>query len=270
MRVFAELVALVLFAPFLLAGCSMKQPDLGPKKESRAYETRTVETGETPVLDLDMDYGSIEIFTWGKGQIRFEATKRVRAPWKAEVLEKELDRFSLSLEKDEERVSFKGRYKGRLKSPGDIALDLKVYMPQETRSLKIKLDTGKIQIHDDLFCELSIETAAANTVINRLTGSLRHRGDMGNLVLKGGVMEGECTVSVNFGNIEIRSDFLEGGNYDIKAGAGNVDLKIPAHARVKVAASGDIKTNQFEGVESDTEIKVNSGMGRITVEKYGD
>jgi hypothetical protein len=129
------------------------------------------------------------------------------------------------------------------------------------------MDIGTVKMLDDLETDLNLETNMVNVDIKRLKGKLNLKGDMGNLRLENGKLKSDSSVSLNLGNIEIKSEYEE-GRYEYKTGTGNIDLEISKEASISFENLGTVEANDIKQGDYQTIIKNSTDMGRITIKKY--
>lgn len=252
----------------LLTGCENTEGVLGPKKEVSAFSEQRFEVTKPLDLTLDIDSGNIEIYSWDKEELSFEVTKRVRGPKDSTKLESGLKDFQIDSKQEGKKIYFKSKYKQKVKSPQDIRIDLKVMMPKRVNSIRLVLDVGTVKMYDDIQCDLDMKVNAANTEINRFEGKINLKGDMGNLTINNGRIKDGSDVTVNMGNISIKSAYEEGTNSAFKTGVGNIDLLVPSSSKISFEPIGTMEVNQLIPVRSATKVKMKSDMGKLSIKKY--
>lgn len=262
-------VVIYLFACILLlSGCAETNKFTGPKLEVKQYSVETV-TIEKPLdLSIISDSGNIEIYTWNKKEIKFEITKKIKGFQNKETLERNFYDFQLKIEKENDKVNFNVKYKGKINSPIDRSVDLKIFIPQKISNIDCKMDLGKIKILDEIKCNLKIEINMVDTEINMFQGKLIFKGDMGDLRINNGRILADSSVKINIGSIIIKGALASNGEYDFETGIGNLDLTFPKKSKIKVESIGTLDVNEFEKEDSETRVKVNTGMGKISLTKY--
>jgi hypothetical protein len=179
-----------------------------------------------------------------------------------------LENFKIATEKNGGRVVFNSEYKGSIKNPSDKSVDLKVYIPKKVDSIDIKLDTGTIKFFDDVRSEINLNVDSVNVDINKLIGRVIMVADMGDLRISGGKLESGSSIKTNFGNIRVKTELEETGEYYFGTNVGSIDLSLPEGTEFDVEAKGSIRSNEFEQCFSGAKIKLESKMGDINLTRY--
>lgn len=256
----------ILFCCVFISGCNGENILLGPKREVTSYSERTFNLDKPLDLKMVSDSGNIEIYNWDKKKVKFEITKRVKGNQKD--LPELLDNFKITINQEGCNVVFTSEYNGKMKNPADRGVDLKVYIPKKIELISCELDLGTIKFLDDMKCNIDVDVKTANIDINRLVGAVNITGDMGNLRIQDGIIKGESTVNVNFGNIYIKGELEQGKKYDFKTGAGNIDLELPEDTQLDLECVGNLAVNEFSTGLYDTQLNLKSDMGRISIKKF--
>ncbi|MCR4434631.1 MAG: hypothetical protein QHH06_00085 [Clostridiales bacterium] len=249
-------------------GCSKANINGEPKIEVTSYSEKLIEVKPPLNLDLSGDSGNMEIYTWDRNAAKFEMTKAIKGAQKKDFLEKKLNGFSTAITQSKNSITYRASCKGGIKNPGDKRIDLKVYIPKQVQSIKLKLDTGCIKFYDDIKCRLDADIDMASIDINRFDGLMNIKGDMCSLRMGSGVLKGGSNVTVNVGSIELKAQFEENGKYNFETGMGNINLSIPSGQNVNLECMGAVETNEFTPGPFSTRISVKSGMGKIFIRKY--
>lgn len=238
------------------------------KKEVSLYSEKIVEAGGPLVLDIFCDSGNIEMYTWDKDGVKFEMTKRVRGTESEEILSQKLNNFNIDINENENKIIFKSEYKGKDKNPIDKSIDLKIYVPKAEKTLNLKLDIGNIKFYDDIKGVLNADINMANMEINRFVGVVNIEGDVGNVKISSGKISGKSSIVKNIGNISVKAEFEEGGDYTFKTGTGNIDLMLPYGSKVSFESVGELEVNEFNDFNHSTKAKVETSMGKIAITGY--
>lgn len=258
--------ALCLATVLLLSGCG-GGIDIGPKKEVSAYAEKGYELQLPADINIAGDYGSIEIFTSGEKELKYEATYKIRGTGEREELTRKLEEFELATSVDGSTAMLQFRYKGSPKNPADTRVELKVYIPRKTARLALSLSSGKIKVYDDINCELSMVLGTVNTEINKLDGKITAEADMGDIRIGGGRLHKESEIKLGMGNIRIKSE-PEEGSYAFKTGLGNIELDLPGNTGLTLLTAGNVRLNEFETGAEAVLITAESEMGEIIARKY--
>lgn len=268
MKLFAYiLVILSLF--FIPCGCKEEKAAPGPIRETVSYCEESVKIDYPPVLNVVCDIGNMEFYSWGRNEIKFEITKKIRGIQEKKVLDKRLKGFSVVLEKDGHEVRFRSAYRGYLGKDEDRSLDLRVYLPQRVEEVNLKLNRGRIRMFDDIKCRLKADVDTANLSINSFKGCLNIKADVCDLRIDEGRILNGSSVLVNMGSIRIRAEFEKDGDYSFVTNTGDVCLLLPADSNIGFETAGTVETNEFaDSTGLPAGIKVSSGMGKIEIKKY--
>jgi hypothetical protein len=260
------LIVLCMFAG--IPGCCMKEEISGPKREAVAYDQKVFKGLTEPEIIIEMDSGSIDIYSWNQSSVKIEITKRVRGMKEHDTLIKELDKFIIVYENENDRVHFSSRYEGNMRNPVDVFADVCVYIPQILSTLECRLDVGKIDIYDDIRCTLIMDVNTVNSDIRRFEGLLNFNAGMGDLTIGGGRLKKGSIISTGMGNITIKAGIETEGEYHLKTGLGNIELSFPESSSPVLQCEGNLQKNEFEDVINGSVFKIESAMGKITVQKH--
>jgi hypothetical protein len=252
---------------FLLSACSDAAVEMGPKREVSKYLEKTYEIKDPLELEVEVDSSNIEAYSWDKKQFKIEVKNRIRGVGKRTELVEKLKNFDINIFQNENRINCEIKYKKKIKNAADISSDLILFIPKKVKTVQIKMDIGTVKMLDDLETDLNLETNMVNVDIKRLKGKLNLKGDMGNLRLENGKLKSDSSVSLNLGNIEIKSEYEE-GRYEYKTGTGNIDLEISKEASISFENLGTVEANDIKQGDYQTIIKNSTDMGRITIKKY--
>ena len=120
-----------------------------------------------------------------------------------------------------------------------------IYLPKSVDVLNLKLDIGNIKFHDDLKGILNADINTANMEINKFDGVVNIKGDVGNVRISNGKIEGESSIIKNIGSISVKAEFKEEGKYLFKTGTGNIDLILPDNSQIAFESIGELEINEF-------------------------
>ena len=255
---------IVILMAFLLSGCGIAHAKTNSKIEVSSSAHHTIELKDTYNLDVSCDSGNIEVYTWKSDDIKFEITRRVSGTYKKEVLNKMLGDFEIDIKSDNNTVFLTSRYKGGQNSCIDTIVDFVIYMPKEIDSMNYMLGGGKIKLFDDTHGVLNADLNNTDIEINRFDGILNVTGNSGNVKISSGKMIGNSKVKKNSGNINIKSEFDEKGEYIFCTSRGYIDLI--TNSKVDFETVGELEINEFEDSMASSEVKRNDQMGKVRVE----
>jgi len=267
----AYLITLIaLLQTFLFSACTVSMVEPGPKNEVNSYIERVIKADKPLVLDLFCDSGNIEVYTWEKSEIKFEVTKRVRGVLKKEILSEKLKNFNIEINKEDSKIIFKSGYGAKDKNPIDRCIDLIIYLPKGVNTLNFKVDIGNIKFHDDIKGILNADISMANMEINRFVGVVNIKGDVGNVRISNGRIEGESSIIKNIGSISVKAELEEKGKYLFKTGTGNIDLMLPDNSQIAFESMGELEVNEFVDFGYPANAYVETSMGKIAIRKISD
>lgn len=264
-RVIIPLLAAV---ALFVSGCGSESAVLGPKRGVEEYIEETIPVKGLANLDVSIDSGNLEVYTWDKNEVKLEITKRIRGQEGEEALKEKLGDFSIDIQEDKNIVSVKAAYKGTIKNPVDRSTDIRMYIPRKAASFDCNVKVGQIRFFDDIRCNLNFLIDRANVSINRMIGKLSLNADMCDLKVSEGRMFEGSNVKINMGNIYIKSEFDDEGVYSIDTGMGSLEVNLPEGSPVTIDCVGSLEVNEFPEAGHDTKVSLRSGMGKIAVRKY--
>lgn len=267
MKHYTPIVFIVLLL-FFLCGCKAGDVNIGPKLTVTAYGEKVMETKYPVKLDIACDYGAVEVYTWGRKEVKFEVTRKIRGTQSKSLLEEKLKDYDIKTSEDKGKVTFTSRYKGSIKSPADKGVDLKVYLPKKVDSVSFKVDTGSISFIDDMEGTVTGEVKMADVKINRLVGSIHLNGDLCSIRIENGKLTGKSDIKVNMGNIAVKAGYEEGNAFSFITGMGNIEFAAPSSSQINIEPAGTVKINEFPYISSITKVNLKTEMGEITIKKY--
>lgn len=257
---------------FILCGCSSSIIEVSPKKEVSCYSEKLFEWAEDSEISISCDFGNIEFFNWDKKVIKLEIKKKVIGILQSDNLndnlDERLDDFKIELIEDNDKLNLDIKYTGKDESMVNKMVDLKIYLPKCIDVLNLYLDKGCVKFHDDLKGILNADINMADIEINKFTGTVNIKGDMGNVSILDGRISKNSSIIKNIGSISIKSQFEEGGEYIINTGTGNIDLWVSKDSKVSFESVGAIEENDFREYNYSTKVKVKSSIGKISIKEY--
>ncbi|NLL06683.1 MAG: hypothetical protein GX270_13065 [Clostridiaceae bacterium] len=284
----SKLIIIILFA-FMLSGCGTAYGKTDTKIEVSSYSENTIKLNGRYSLDISCDIGNIGIYTWKRDEIKIEITRRVKGTYKREMLMEKLENFDIELITDNDTVFLKSRYKGRKKDLYDAIVDYTIYMPKTIEHMNYKVSEGKVRIYDDIQGVLKAELDNTDIQINRFNGVLNIFGEEGDVKISNGKIKGNSEVSKKAGNIFIKAEFDQNGEYMISTGFGHIELLAEAGSKINFETVGELTINEFEqngfitsnginqlkmqGYNLSNEdkvpkVKLKSELGKISIRKY--
>lgn len=268
MKGFFRLVLSIAIVIVSVTGCSSEKLSTGPKKEVVAYEEKLITHGSNGELEIICDYCNVVIYSWNKPDIKLEATKRLRGNFEKEILEEKIQHLKIDISKKNENAVLRAEYKGRNENAADRELELKLHVPKKIKKINFMVDNGTIKVMDDMKCDFNFKTKAVKVEINRFAGKLTYRSSEGSIDLRGGKLKKGSFLFSDRGNISIKSELEQEDTYTVETLMGNIDVQLPYNLDVSAECIGNTEVNEFAGKASATKMKIQSGIGRISVTKY--
>ncbi len=253
---------------FLLSGCGVAQAEIGHKFEVSSYSEQIVDAKQTDYLEVSCDSSNIEVYVWNRDIIKFEITRRVRGTYKKESLLEKLEDFKIDIENENTSLCLKTNYKGNKKKSLDTSVDLKIYIPRKIDCMSYKVDKGSIRLFDDIRGVLNADLGNTDIEINRLDGVLNVTGNAGDVKVSSGKLSGSSSVCRLDGNISVKSEFDELGEYIFSTKKGCISICAPSDSKVGFDTVGKLEINEFNDMDNAVKVRINSEMGRIAVKKY--
>jgi PBP1b-binding outer membrane lipoprotein LpoB len=253
---------------FILTGCSVDNVNIGPKTQVTSYKEEIFKDVNVKRLNFKSQYSNMEVYCWDKNDVKFEITRRIRGIQSKDILEGKLKDFTVDIKQEEENLVFTSGYKGEIDNPIDRSLDLKMYIPKKIKNMDLKLDSGTINFLDDVDYDVKFDADMADITINRLNGKIELKSNIGNVSIKSGRIKANSNIVEGVGNINIKSEFEENSGYNIETNIGNVDLALPEKSHVSFETVGTLELNELPSSSNNLNVKVRSGMGKISIKKY--
>ena len=250
-------------------GCEIKSEYIGLKKENISFDEIIFNVEQPPEIEIYGDTSNIEIYNWDEKTVKFEIFKKIKRTYSSEKkLNADYEKFKIHTKQEGNKISFEYKYEGEEINTLDQCMDLKIYLPQKVKLLKLSLDLGKIKIHDDLSCDVLADLNMANMEVKKFEGMINFEGDMSNITISNGFIYTGSKVIVNMGNIDLKFDYQKGGEYQFNTKMGNIDLTIPKSSEINLESTGYMQKNEFLTGEYPTKFNVKTDMGRICIDKY--
>ncbi len=284
----SKLIIIILMA-FMFSGCGIAYGKTDTKIEVSLYSENTIKLKGKYNLDISCDVGNIDIYTWKRDEIKIEITRRASGTYKRELLMEKLENFDIEIKTDNDTVFLKSRYKGGNKDSYGAIVDYTVYMPKAIDYMNYRVDEGKLKLYDDMQGVLNAELDNTDIQINRFDGILNICGEEGDVKISNGKIKGNSEVNKKVGNIIIKAEFDENGEYSMCTGLGHIELLAHARSKINFETVGELAINEFDenvfktsndtnrkqkqGYSSSNEekvakVKLKSELGKISIRKY--
>lgn len=263
-----KLYAFIIITLLLATSCSKVETTASNKQEVFEYSTKTFQIGNYVDLNISIDMGKVEIYTWNKKEIKFEAAKSIIGNKEKELLYKKLKDIQIEYKYENNLITYFSKYRGGIENSKDKSLALKIYLPIKTRNIKCKLDFGTIKFFDQINCNLNMEMNHADAEIDMIKGKVNVTSGRGEVRINNGELYPESFIKINTGNLNIKAALMYRGKYNFEIGTGNISLALPKTSKVFFENLGTFTTNEFISQESPTSIRLVTDMGRIIVKKY--
>ncbi|WP_223066079.1 DUF4097 family beta strand repeat-containing protein [Paenibacillus caui] len=184
-------------------------------------ETQTQTLDEVNELTLINGMGDIKISPGKNGEISVLAVKRVRTKDRAIkneimdniLIEQELQRNTVLIHAVAKDHSDLWEWKQNHYQSVNISVDYEVKIPQGVKVYTVQNGMGDIKMDD-------------------IEGAVQIQNDMGEVKLSKVILEGECSVTTNLGNINLNVRNMEQANaIRLASDLGNINIKVPGKAR---------------------------------------
>ncbi|MGI6778397.1 MAG: hypothetical protein ACOX7R_10410 [Acetivibrionales bacterium] len=253
---------------FLACGCTEVEITPESKHEIVAYDKKTISITGPLNLCINADSSNIEVYSQKKQEAILEITKRIRGTKTQEELKKEMDYYNISIEESGNSIVIDSKFRGKIKNPTHYSADFKIYIPKEVDSICLKLDTGKVTFYDDINCVLLADIDTANVTINRFDGRIEASFCKGDMRIASGKLERSSCIKTDIGNISVKSEVDDNGEYTFQTGIGNIELFFNKESNIMVESIGNLETNEFLQSSSGPMVKAYSNFGKINIRKY--
>lgn len=284
----SKLIIIILLA-FILSGCGIAYGKTDTKIAVSSYSENTIKLKGKYNLDISCDVGNIDVYTWNRDEIKFEITRRASGTYKKELLMEKLENFDIEIKSDNDTVFMKSVYKGGNKDFYGVIVNYTVYMPKAIDYVNYRIGEGELKLYDDMQGVLNAKLDNADIQINRFDGILNICGEEGDVKLSSGKIKGNSKVNKKVGNIIIKAEFDENGEYSICTGLGHIELLAHTRSKISFETVGELTINEFEGNVLKTSNEINhkqkqgynssnedkvakvrlkSGLGKISIKKY--
>jgi len=252
----------------VFTGCGDKDTVTFKHGES-LYKNSLIEIAkDINTIDIDINSGNLQIYCWDKKEIKFEAKHTIRDNKTNEELQKQLKKYSIVSEEQENTFFFTVDYKGNVKDIQNIYTDVKLTIPRRISKISISQQHGSIIIEDKFEGDISAELDSVNSEIKALKGKLSFKCETGNFRLNSGKLSNESFVDINSGSIYLKTECQEQSKYSFQTQSGNIELNFPVNSNILLKSYGTVQNNQFTGVEGNIVIETSTKMGEISVNGY--
>lgn len=258
-------ISLAFIILFLAAGCSSRDESFKPKYEVASYDEKIIKLEKVNDFEIKSQSGSIEIFCWDRNEMKMEITRRIRGTAGKEILTQRLSDIDVNTGNKDGKIKIASSYSGKKAGINEVNSDLKLTLPRQLSDLTFNIENGKINVLDDLKCNLNIFLKKGNIDIKKIEGRFYLKTENGNIDIEDGNAFPESKIAVGNGNINVRAKYEGSGVWNYETGAGNVKLRIPSSTQVYVECVGITEKNEFASVGYPAKIRVGSGLGKIIV-----
>jgi hypothetical protein len=259
---------ILIILTFMVTGCGDKDTKV-LKHGVALYKNSSIEiTKGINTVDINIDSGNLQIYCWDKQEIKFEAKHIIRDYETNEELEKQLKKYKVVSEEQENTFLFTVNYKGDIKNNKDIYTDIKLTIPRRIKNIKVSQQLGSLIIEDKFEGNIAAQLDSVNSEIKALKGKLLFKCEKGNLRLNSGKLTNESYADIKSGSIYLKAECQEQSKYSFQTQLGNVELNFPVNSNILLKSFGTVKNNQFTGVWGNIEIETSTKMGEISVNGY--
>ncbi len=262
------LIYISIFITILITGCSQQSVTIH-KQGSYQFRNSQIElTREVRTLKVSIDSGTLQIYCWDKPDISVKTKHTVRDNKTMEQLQKLLENFKVDTSIEEGTCYIDVYYSGNIKNSKDVLSEIELTIPRRINSLEISQDQGSFIMQDYFEGNINAALNTVNTEIKSLSGGLNLRCAKGNVHLNSGKLAGGSEIKVDAGNLYIKTECQRKCNYSFETETGNIELGFPKEAGLTLDVSGTISHNRFTGSEGDTNVRVSSKFGKISINGY--
>jgi len=256
------LVAVTLILIIILTGCRNSRHQ-DSKRQVSSFERETVYVDLPVRLYIQNKYGNIKIYKWNNDSICFDITKKIIGSDNKDSLLKNMENIDYNIIQQEDRITFVSAINPKREISSEYRMDIELYIPQHIELLSLALTRGRVDIYDDLSCDLVIEHEEADISVNHFKGILKISGGKGNIEISGGKILGS-DIDIDAGNIDIRSEFGKSMKHSIKTDTGNICLLLPEETYTEYSEEFSGHSLAFTSL-SEYNFNVSTGMGEINI-----
>ncbi len=231
------------------------------------YSFDEMEASKPATLELDCDKSFISIFCWNRAEIRLETTETLIAYMDKEILENKLEGFNTGLTTVNGKTVLNSGFEGKTGEFDNCYTKISIYVPRDIRSIKGVIEEGSISLMDDLNCDLDITGDSLDIIINCLQGMVECHTGNGDIWINNGLIRKNMDIITEIGNINVKSGFETPGTYNLKTGAGIIDIMVPEELN---ASFGDGTGYLDEaGVDDETDSAVFNLISMTGMVRFG-
>ena len=264
MKRFLQIMGLIILC-IALTACRSVDSSTEPRQEVSSYEERIIDANLPVQLKLDCDYGEFEVYNWDRKQVKFEITRRIRGSKKKELLEKQLDKQKIEIQKEEKLISLKGKAGVESADYPDCCVVVRIYVPRRVVEIDCYLVEGQMRFLDDMKCNLKISAKKADVEVNSLEGNIKYIADEGWVRISAGELGKDSGIWTGKGNIFVAAACIEGGEYTMDTGNGMIRLEIPKDMEAVFEYLGADENINSQEITNPARFKLRSGIGKIEV-----
>jgi DUF4097 and DUF4098 domain-containing protein YvlB len=264
---------------------------LGREKYQEKFE-RTEPLAKSGKVYLSNVSGDIKVQTWDQGQVKIEALKVSEAS-SMDKAKENAALVPIEVSKDGDTLRIETKYPEKQGFWGGnsvhVSIDYKLWIPDRA-SLEVKSVSGEVTVAAiggtarlgsvsgnielggaawadvnvvsgdvtvrDILGDAYLKTVSGDVTANKVRGSVEAQSVSGDIELKDVSEAKTVTCKTVGGSITYIGTILAGGNYELTAHSGDVEIRIPA------TSAFDLEAGTFSGtIDSDFEIQV---MGKIS------
>ncbi|NJD01873.1 MAG: hypothetical protein FIA99_04590 [Ruminiclostridium sp.] len=262
------LLAVQVFSIAVFSSCEENVTKPVSRREVSAYSERTIPVLSPYKLSIECDYGNLEFYNWGREEVKFEITNKVRADGMRNELGKMLEKFRIRASKESGEIDFICSYNGKGGKYEDTFSDIRIFMPGKPSSVECTLIQGKLNFFDDLDGYLKLNAGKAEVEINRLKGVIEYSGKSGSFRISSGEIKSNSSVVTETGNIRIKSGFESPGSYTFGTGAGVIQLDLPSNLNAVFNNNGKFYADKASSTGPNSKFFLRCGLGKIDINRF--
>ncbi|MDZ7267190.1 MAG: DUF4097 domain-containing protein [candidate division KSB1 bacterium] len=228
-------------------------PLLAVAQEERSEKSFTVKPGGW--LELRADFGSVEVTSWAKDEVRVEVTKRVegRSQRRASELFKD---YEITYNQTANGVAIVAKmYGGSRRWWGGndgLQVEFRLSVPQKY-NLDLNTAGGSISV-DNLIGEARLKTSGGSLTLGRIEGPVDARTSGGSITV--GEVDGEVEVETSGGSISVDG---AGGSLRAHTSGGGVTLRRLRGSVTASTSGGSLSAELLEQFNAPCDLSTSGG-----------
>lgn len=275
MRALTVLLAMVLTAGIVLAGCTVTGTVY-----ARRQDRQTLPVTGVPTVVVDTFNGRIAVISAGPEDVEIRVNSRGSGSDQAEA-DRDLAQVVVDITQVGDRITITARRRDGQVALGDSGADVELYVPAASQ-LELRTSNERIEatnIEGSLVArtsngsiitrggdELDLDTSNGNVSVNAPTGDLVVRTSNGSLDINNAR---EVSVTAETSNAPLTfSGSLAPGRHSLVTSNGHLSVTLPGDAAFTIdgaTTNGSVRTDFPRLVIADTTLRGTTGISSVTV-----